>query len=191
MVSSQFPPENGHSQIVSVTLTDDAGRAISCHVEQWLEVDGQQYALLSPEDVPIEIFTWQTDKEEETAILLEDDAEIDLIFSTAEAVLQELNLTLKRTALTLTVTGELPPIVEDEILTLDLEDETFDLESEQFQLLANFFHQDQEYAIYTPLDPLMFFARLSATGETELLSPEEFQKMQPLLEAQFLEQLEQ
>jgi hypothetical protein len=32
-----------------------------------------------------------------------------------------------------------------------------ELEPEQLQLLASFYYEEQEYTIYTPLDPLLFF----------------------------------
>ena len=73
---------------------------------------------------------------------------------------------------------------------MEIEDEDEDLEPEQLQLLASFYYEDQEYAIYTPLDPLLFFARISATGTPELLSPEEFRKVQPLLEEHLFNEVE-
>ena len=181
---------NGPSQDPAlVTLTDELGRSLSCQVQQRVEVDGKDYALLLPHNAPVEIFVWQVEGENEIAVLLETDAEIDRVFSTAKAVLQELNLTLQRTALTLTVAGDLPPAVEEEILTLEMEDDTLDLEPEQFQMLATFFHEDREYAIYTPVDPLMFFAQFNRAGHPELISPEQFLEMQPLLEEQFFADL--
>lgn len=121
---------------------------------------------------------------------MEDDATIDQIFTTAEAVLSEQNLILQRTAYALTVAGELPPVEDTELFTLEIEEEGADLEPEQLQLLASFYHEEQEYAIYTPLDPLLFFARLNKDGHAELLSPDEFRKVQPLLEEQLFDELE-
>jgi hypothetical protein len=88
------------------------------------------------------------------------------------------------------VAGELPPVEESELFTLEIEDDTSDIEPEQLQLLASFYHEDQEYSIYTPLDPLLFFARLNTSGNPELLSPEEFQKLQPLLAEQLIDEME-
>jgi hypothetical protein len=146
--------------------------------------------LLLPVDSPIEIFAWQGDGDEEEAILVEDEATIEQIFGIAQAVLAEQNLLLKNTAYALTVEGELPPVEESELFTLEIEDEGTDLEPEQLQLLSSFYHEDQEYAIYTPLDPLLFFARIAKTGKPELLSPEEFRKVQPLLEEHLFNELE-
>lgn len=191
MFSSASFEENENSQAGSVTLTDEAGRSLDCYVERSLFVDDQEYLLLLPVDAAIEIFAWQGDEEEEEAIPVEDDTTIDQIFETAEAVLAEQNLILKRTAFALTVAGELPPVEESELFTLEVEDGADELEPEQLQLLASFYDEEQEYSIYTPLDPLLFFARLDNSGHPVLLSPEEFQKVQPLLAEQLFDEIEE
>lgn len=162
----------------TVTLTDETGRTLLCYIEHSLEVEDQEYVLLLPVDFPVEIFAWQEDddQEEEEAVLVEDDAELDRLFPIAKAVLAEQNLILKRSALTLTVEGELPDFVDDED-----EEEEDDEEHEELQLLANFYEEEQEYTIYTPLDPFLIPARLNTKGEPVLLSPEEFEKIEPLL----------
>ncbi|HLP88340.1 MAG TPA: DUF3727 domain-containing protein [Nostocaceae cyanobacterium] len=190
MFSSQFPEDNDHNNASSITLKDEKGRSLECYIEHSLSVDGQEYVLLLPVDSPIEIFAWQDEGDEEEAILVEDDATIDRIFATAQAVLSERNLVVKNTAYALTVAGELPPVEESELFTLEIEDDEAELEPEQLQLIASFYFEDQEYAIYTPLDPLLFFARITKTGEPELLSPEEFRKVQPLLEEHLFNQVE-
>lgn len=190
MYYSEFSEEHDRADADVITLTDEKGRSLECYIEHSLSVDGQEYVLLLPVDTPIEIFAWEGDGEEEEAILVEDDAIIDEIFTNAQAVLAEQNLILKNTAYALTVAGELPPVEESEIFTLEIEDEEADLEPEQLQLLASFYHQDQEYAIYTPLDPLLFFARITKLGEPKLLSPEEFRQVQPLLEEHLFNQVE-
>lgn len=191
MFSSASFEENENSHASSVKLTDEAGRALECYVERTLFVEEREYLLLLPVDAAIEIFAWQSNGEEEEAIPVEDDATVDQIFTTAEAVLAEQNLILKRTAFALTVAGELPTVEETELFTLEIEDETDGLEPEQLQLLASFYHEDREYSIYTPLDPLLFFARLNSSGNPELLSPEEFQKVQPLLAEQLFDEIEE
>jgi hypothetical protein len=177
----------------TLTLTDEAGRSLVCYIEHSLEVEGQEYVLLLPVDAPIEIFAWEPDEEndeEETLVDIEDE-EIDEIFSTARAVLAEQDLTLTRSALTLTAQGELPAAAEEDIITLDIEDEGMaEADSEQFQLIGNFFYEEQEYAICTPLDPLLFFARMSKTGKPELLSPAEFQAIRSQLEDQLFDEIE-
>ena len=180
MFSSPFSDENERDLGV-ITLTDEQGRSLECYLEDSLLVEGKEYFLLLPKDSPVEFFISRSEGKEEV-ILLEDDTIVDQVFSTAQAVLAEQNLELKYTAYSLTVVGDLPPVEESEIFNLEIEDEEEDLEPEQLQLLAKFYHDDQEYTIYTPLDPLLFFAQKSPSGTMELLSPEEFRKFQPLLE---------
>ena len=190
MFSSPLPEENENSNPIKITLTDDKDRSLECYVENSLSVDAQEYVLLLPVDSPVEIFAWRGEDEEEEPVFIEDDAIIEEIFNTAQAVLSELNLVLKNTAYALTVSGELPPFEESEITILEIEDEEADLEPEQLQLLACFYHEEEEYRIYTPLDPLLFFARVSKTGKPELLSPEEFRQVQPFLEEQLFDEVE-
>lgn len=191
MFPSESPEENEQFHSSAITLTDEAGRSLKCYVERSLFVEEQEYVLLLPIDSAIEIFAWQIDGDEAEAIPVEDDITIDRIFTTAEAVLAEQNLILRRTAFALTVAGELPAVDDNtELVTLEIEDDGEELEPEQLQLLASFYYEEQEYSIYTPLDPLLFFARLSSSGQPELLSPEEFRKVQPLLEEQLFDELE-
>ena len=164
----------------TVSLTDEQGRSLLCYVERSLPIEGSEYVLLLPVDSPIEVFAWEEDdeSEEDDEVLVDiEDSELDEIFATAKAVLAEENLTLQRTALTLTASGDLPEVAEEEIITLDIEDDQGQLNFEQFQQLASFFHEDQEYVICTPLDPLLFFARMNSDGQPELLSAEEFQHL--------------
>jgi Protein of unknown function (DUF3727)/Protein of unknown function (DUF1292) len=164
----------------TVSLTDEQGRSLLCYVERSLPIEGSEYVLLLPVDSPIEVFAWEDDdeSEEDDEVLVDiEEEELEAIFATARAVLAEEDLILHRTALTLTASGDLPEVVEDDIITLDIEDDQGQLNFEQFQQLASFFFEDQEYVICTPLDPLLFFARLNSKGEPELLSADEFQHL--------------
>jgi Protein of unknown function (DUF3727)/Protein of unknown function (DUF1292) len=184
--------EDEGEELPTVSLTDEDGRSLLCYIENSMDVDGKEYVLLRPTESPIEIFAWEADEDdddEETLVDIEDE-EIDEIFSTARAVLAEQNLTLNRSALTLTVSGDLPDPTEEDTITLDLGDEDPLMGSEEFQLLGNFFYEEQEYALCTPLDPLLFFARVNSQGEPELLSPEEFQLIRTQLEEQLFSDLE-
>jgi hypothetical protein len=148
-----------------------------------------------PVDLPIVIIAWDEDSDDDDefsdAILLEDEEEIEQIFPDAKAVLAELDLSLKYTAYSLTVSGELPPIEDDDILTLELEGEDEDqpLEPEELQFLVSFYHKEQRYSIYTPLAPLLFLAKANDNGKVELVSPED-EKMQMILEELLFEEAE-
>jgi hypothetical protein len=181
--------ENELYDAPTVTLKDDQGRTLDCYVEQSLDLDDQEYVLLLPIDAPVEIFAWREDGDEEEAVLVEDTTELAAVFPTAKAVLEELNLTLKKTAVVLTVEGDLPDFEED----LEADDEEYGDEQEELQLLATFYHNDQEYAIYTPLDPYFILSRLDANGNPHLLSPEELKRLEPMLpmiEDQLFDELE-
>lgn len=184
----------------TITLSDEAGRSLLCYIELSVDVDGEEYALVNPVDYPIDIFAWvasedteegATDEEDEEETLVPvEDAELNEIFSTAQAVLAEQNLKLKRTALSLTVEGDLPEVDEDELLTLEVEESgVAGSDQEEYQLLATFFHEEQEYAIYTPIDPVLFVVKLKDGQKPQLLSPEEFQAIQPKLQPYFEEHL--
>ncbi|NJL90165.1 MAG: DUF3727 domain-containing protein [Coleofasciculaceae cyanobacterium SM2_1_6] len=181
MFSSQFSEDNGQSQNQVITLKDEAGRSLDCFIEQELDIDGSEYALLLPVDHPIEIFVWEDDGEFSDPVFLEEE-EIDVIFADAQAVLAEQNLVLKRSAFTLSVAGELPPVNEEELLIIEMEDDDISLEPEEYQPLATFYHEEEEYSIYTPRDPLLLFAKRNAHGALELVPPEEVQSLQPFLE---------
>lgn len=176
MTQSEFPQENGTFPAKSVTVTDEFGRSLACYIEHSFELNDENYVLLLPVDAPVEIFAWAEDDEDEEPIAIEDPDEIDEIFETAKAVLEEQNLTLKRTAVTLTVSGELPEL-EDELDSEEDEEEGY----EELQLLASFYNEEQEYAIYTPLDPFFILARLDENGQPQLLSDEELEKLEPML----------
>jgi Protein of unknown function (DUF3727)/Protein of unknown function (DUF1292) len=180
MPSSGF---NQHEQYDEETLTivDEDGRSLPCYIEQSLEADDLTYLLLVPVDIPVIIMTINQDSEDEVeAAMLDDEDAIAEIFDNAKAVLAEQNLYLHHTAYTLTATGELPPIEEEQILTLDSGEEDDDVD-EELQSLCYFFHADQKYGIYTPLTPLLFFARYDAENRLELVSPDQ-ENLLPILE---------
>ena len=180
MSSSRFNQDEQYDE-ETLTIVDENGRSLPCYIEQSLEIDSMTYLLLVPVDIPVVIMTIDNDSDDDEleAAMLDDDAEIAEIFSNAKAVLAEQNLFLHHTAYTLTATGELPPIEEDQILTLDVDDE--DAESEELQFLSYFFHANQKYGIYTPLTPLLFFARYDLENRLELVSPDQANLL-PILE---------
>lgn len=175
--------------LTTLIVTDELGRTIDCYIEKEVQIDGSDYALLLPVDVPIEIFAWEEDENGDDSLVDLEDEEVEQVFLTARAVLAEQEMVLNQTALTLTAKGDVPVADEDDIVTLDLSDDVGDLESEDFQLLAGFFHEEQEYAIYTPLNPLLIFVRIHSDGHPILLDPKEFEAIRPQLEDQFFDEL--
>jgi hypothetical protein len=176
-----------------VVLTEDDGRSLPCFVERSVDVDDVSYVLLLPVDTPVEILAWEPDEEDDDGeVLVDIDSDtVQDIFSTAKAVLAEQNLILSNTALTLTVSGEIPEPEDDDVITLEIGDEPSEMDSEELQLLASFFHEEQEYAVYTPLDPLLFFARMDEDGTPSILTPEEFNLVRAHLENHLFDDMDE
>ncbi|NEO86682.1 MAG: DUF3727 domain-containing protein [Spirulina sp. SIO3F2] len=191
MPSSSFSPDRDPSIPDSVTLLDEAGRSLDCSVEHSFRQNGVNYLLLLPINAPVTIIAWDSDEEDADATWIEESEAIEAVFANAKAVLAEQNLTLNYAAYTLTVSGALPEVDEENLLTLEIETEGDGIESEQFQFLTHFYHQGQEYEIYTPLDPLLLFARQLPNQRIELLSVEEVQLLQPYLRDVLIQELEQ
>lgn len=154
-MSPQFNfQENELEEADIITLWDEQGRSLDCYIENAYETDDLTYMLLVPVDTPVMILAWDEESEEEEsdAFLIEDSEEIERVFADAKAVLAELDLLLKSTAHTLTVSGELPPLEEDNVLSLEIDSDapSSSSEPEELQFLASFFSEDQKYSIYSP-----------------------------------------
>lgn len=174
-----------------VTLTDEAGRSLACYVEKSIDLEGEEFLLLLPVNLPIEIFVWQPDEDdpdEEVLVDIEDD-EIDALLPSARAVLAELNLMLQRSAHTLTAEGDLPEADEEDCFSLQINDDDEEPATEEFQMLADFYHNEAQYTLCTPLEPLMFFARRNGK-DVSLVEPEEFQEMRSQLEDKLFDALD-
>ncbi|MEM8504306.1 MAG: DUF3727 domain-containing protein [Cyanobacteria bacterium P01_D01_bin.1] len=178
-----------------ISLKDEDGRQLACYVEKSIDIDGTEFLLLLPVNLPIEIFVWEPDDEiedDEAAEILVDVEEeaIDDLFPSARAVLAELDLILERSAHTLTAAGDLPEADEDDCFSLEISEGDTRSVTEEFQMLATFFHEDAQYTLCTPLDPLLFFAQRDSDGSIELVDPEDFQKMRSQLEDKLFDVLD-
>ena len=159
----------------TIILNDSNGNELFCYLEQLVKVEGEEYALLTPVDTPVSLFKINEEDEPE---LIEKIDKNEQILKNAEAVLQEHDLRLIRSAVTLTVSGELEEPIYDE-----LEEDYFDDDSESFELLVNFNLFDQEYGLYIPLDPFFIVGKLKEKGAL-LVEDAEFDKIQPLIETE-------
>ena len=87
-----------------------------------------------------------------------------------------------RSAVTLTVSGELeepdPEELEDEI-----EEGDDDEDSDLYEMLIQFRAEGEEYGLFIPLDPFFVVARMQ-NGEGLLVEGEEFERIQPRIEAE-------
>ena len=169
------PGPNINGEVPTVLVRDDEGRDLLCFLEQLIPLDDKDYALLTPGDTPVSLFRLIEGNDPE---LIETIASSEPILSVADVVLQEHDLTLVRSAVTLTVNGEL-----DEPDPEELEDEETDDDSETYELLVSFMVQEQEYGLYIPLDPFFVVARMT-DGQAKLVEGEEFDQIQPRIEVE-------
>ena len=169
------PGPNINGDVPTVLVRDDEGRDLLCFLEQLIPLDDKDYALLTPVDTPVSLFRLIEGNDPE---LIETIASSEPILSVADVVLQEHDLTLVRSAVTLTVNGEL-----DEPDPEELEDEETDDDSETYELLVSFMVQEQEYGLYIPLDPFFVVARMT-DGQAKLVEGEEFDQIQPRIEVE-------
>ena len=95
-------PSSG--EVPTLLVRDSEGRDLLCFLEQLIPLDGADYALLTPVDTPVSLFRLKDGDEPEPITTI---ASSEPILSVADVVLQEHDLTLVRSAVTLTVSGEL------------------------------------------------------------------------------------
>lgn len=169
----QEPNSKENHEVKTLILNDSNGNELFCYLEQLVKVEGEEYALLTPVDTPVSLFKINEQDEPELIDKIEKNEQI---LKNAEAVLQEHDLILIRSAVTLTVSGELEEPVYDE-----LEEDHLDDDSETYELLVNFNLQKQEYGLYIPLDPFFIVGKLKDNGAV-LIEDDEFDKIQPLIE---------
>eukprot|EP00286_Rhodomonas_abbreviata_P023212 CAMPEP_0181300118 /NCGR_PEP_ID=MMETSP1101-20121128/6716_1 /TAXON_ID=46948 /ORGANISM="Rhodomonas abbreviata, Strain Caron Lab Isolate" /LENGTH=435 /DNA_ID=CAMNT_0023405327 /DNA_START=292 /DNA_END=1599 /DNA_ORIENTATION=+ len=89
-----------------VLLRDEKlDRVIECFVEREMEVDGKKYATLLPVDTPVILAGYAEVNGTNQLVPVLEDSAIDELFPTASAVLAEMDLSLSRSAVVLTVEG--------------------------------------------------------------------------------------
>lgn len=179
----------------TLLLRDELDHTLECEILKLVDLEEENYALLMPVHQPIQILAWEDgdvedgdstiggtspptesahtnpDSEDDEGGLADlDEQELEVVLPTAQAVLGELNLKLRISAYTLTVEGELPEPIEETAIEIANGDGDDDIE--EYQLLATFFHEERQFGVFAPLDPLLFFAAKLDTSPS-LVSPEE------------------
>ena len=165
--------EQSKYEAPTILLRDSSQNELFCYLEQIVNIDNKEYALLTPVDTPVTLFKINEKDEPE---LIEKINKNEQILKNADAVLQEHDLKLIRSAVTLTVSGELEEPIYD-----DLEEDEINDESETYELLVNFNLFDEEYGLYVPLDPFFIVGKMDK-NEALLIEDEEFDRIQPLIE---------
>ena len=169
---------NKNDEVPTLLVKDSQGSDLLCFLEQVVALEGNEYALLTPVDTPVSLFQLIDDQDPK---LIETIEKNEPILEVADVVLQEHDLRLVRSAITLTVSGEL-----DEPEPEEIEEEDIDDESETYELLVNFRVDNNEYGLYIPLDPFFIVGKLE-DGEVKIVEGEEFDKIQSGIEAELEE----
>ena len=169
---------NKNDEVPTLLVKDSQGSDLLCFLEQVVPLEGNEYALLTPVDTPVSIFQLIDDQDPK---LIETIEKNEPILEVADVVLQEHDLRLVRSTITLTVSGELDEPEPEEIEEGDIDDE-----SETYELLVNFRVNDNEYGLYIPLDPFFIVGKLE-DGDVKFVEGEEFDKIQSGIEAELEE----
>nr|AUG32260.1 hypothetical protein PLO_261 [Paulinella longichromatophora] len=170
----------------TVLVYDNEDKTLLCFLEHRMPLDGKSYALLTPVDTPVCLFRFYGDNDPELIDSILTPELSESILSVADVVLEEHDLILVRSAVSLTVSGDLDEGERDDFEEdLDIEDGDYDddysTESETYELLASFIVKDQEYGLYIPLDPFFIVARID-NDIAKLVEGEEFDQVQPRIE---------
>lgn len=173
----------------TLVVQDSQGRQLLCFLEQLVPLQGRDYALLTPVDTPVSLVRLPQSEAEEPEEIV-DWKQREPILEVAESVLQEHNLSLVRSAATLTVTGEFEePGFDEEDDEEDEIEEGDALDDEDagdlFESLLDrpFYVGEEQYDLFVPLDPFFVVAVLDGK-QARLVEGEDFIQVQPLLEAE-------
>ena len=169
---------NKNEEVPTLLVKDSQGSDLLCFLEQVVPLEGNEYALLTPVDTPVSLFQLIDDQDPK---LIETIEKNEPILEVADVVLQEHDLRLVRSAITLTVSGEL-----DEPEPEEIEEEDIDEESETYELLVNFRVDSNEYGLYIPLDPFFIVGKLE-DGEVKIVEGEQLDRIQSGIEAELEE----
>ncbi len=164
-----------NNEVPTLLVTDSKKNELLCFLEQVVPINEIEYVLLTPVDTPVTLFKLKENDEPELVKTID---KKEPILDVADVVLQEYDLKLVRSAVTLTITGELEEPEPEEF-----EEKDFDEDSELYELLVNFKVENQEYGLYIPLDPFFVVGKI-LDGNAFVLEGEEFDLIQPLIESE-------
>lgn len=168
-------------------VESDNSAFIECYADSIAIINGVEYTIGSPCDHAVALCYFD-DEEELIPIELDEDL-MDKIFNLAASIVEEEfgeELSLERTPQTLTLVGELEEGEEDDE---DEDDEDMMNEDEEdVEVLLSFEHDDTEYCLVRLLDPVLLVGKgiFGDKQRVKLLTPEESDKVMPILEEMFL-----
>ncbi|CAM9520273.1 unnamed protein product, partial [Chrysoparadoxa australica] len=186
------PPQSLSGEPVLVR-EEQGEKAIECYVDTFAVLDGQNYLIGHPCDWVVSIgVPDESGGLEEVPI---DSDLMDELFPIMQRNLEEDEVYLFRTPLTLTLQGEfLDDDYEDvdnasSLLTSDLTPQPSEIDDESVELIASFWHEEVEYSLVKHLAPFLLVAKPAEEGDDSyrLLSEEEARRVNPVVEELMLE----
>ncbi|GJQ14041.1 hypothetical protein GpartN1_g5832.t1 [Galdieria partita] len=169
-----------------VTLLDSKlNRSLSCYVEHEFDHEGTRFVVLSPCSQPVFFASYQRDQTGDWELTpLEDEEEVERLFPSAFETLAEQDILLNRSAVTLTIDGDLESLEKDSEVEIEAE--------EDVRLVGTFMdgRTEHEYYIFANMDPFLILGKKSGDNVI-LLGNGEFDKVAPIAERKMEETLEQ
>jgi len=182
----QVPEED--QNIITLLDKKDAN-FIECNPDAIAIVNGNEYIIASPCDNCVALCSFSKETEELLPIELDEELMNDVFPVAARFVADEFGdeLSLERTAQTLTLVGELEMDEDDE----DDEDENDDEASsdeEEVEFLLEFEHRNKDFYLVRLLDPVMLVGKREGEDDDKyvVLSEDESAKVMPTIEEMFM-----
>uniref|UniRef100_A0A7R9ZCD2 Uncharacterized protein n=1 Tax=Pseudictyota dubia TaxID=2749911 RepID=A0A7R9ZCD2_9STRA len=177
-----------------IAFVDTFGSSfIECYADSVVTLEGQTYTIGSPCDCSVALTYFD---ESGQLFPVELDSELmDDVFPVAETIVEEEfgeELVLQRTPQTLTLVGELEEEEDEEELDNDDDADVMD-DEEEVEILLSFEHKEKEFHLVRLLDPVLLVGKSDPSNPERrlLLSPEDSDKVMPLLEEMFLKHQEE
>ena len=170
-------------------LDTDGNSFIECYADSIATLDGVEYTIGVPCDYSVALCYM----ENEDLIPVElNDSLMDDVFPIAENIVAEEfgeELALQRTPQTLTLVGELEDDEDDEDDEEDDDDDEMYDGEEEVEVLLSFEHRGREFSLVRLMDPILLVGKTDPERSDLriLLTPQESEKVMPLLEEMFLE----
>lgn len=162
-------------EIVQVRdLNERAAEALPCFVEDAVRVDGTEYLVMTPCLQPVIFARFEEGDEESALVPIDDPAEIDRLFKDAFLALAEQDLCLVRTAVVMTVDGDLSEFFDedndDAVEEEDVEDELLGetLDELDATAIARASHLIEQNSTVDPLESVDEELALAEGGDEEV-----------------------
>lgn len=177
---------------VAIPFIEAGGNSfIECYADSIAMLGGVEYTIGVPCDYCVALCYFEPDGNLVPVEL--NDKLMDDIFPVAQNIVDEEfgeELALERTPQTLTLVGELEEDETDDDMDDDEEDEDEDAVAgeEDVEVLLSFEHRGTEFNLVRLLDPVLLVGKRNAERPEirDLLTPEESDRVMPLLEEMFL-----